>query len=131
MLTNRLLIKNKCTLFLQSRQQMTSSFQELHGVKIVQIRRYFWSVFPVFGLNTERYSVSLRIQSEYTKIRNGNNSAFGHFSRSVRKMKLWLIKKYNIMCNMPTLFLLMFPRTIIVNHMYTAVKNVVSNILFW
>ena len=32
------------------------------------------------------------------------------------------------MCNMPTLFLLMFPRTIIVNHMYTAVKNVVSNI---
>ena len=29
------------------------------------------------------------------------------------------------MCNMPTLFLLMFPRTIIVNHMYTAVKNLV------
>ena len=25
--------------------------------------------FPVFGLNTERYSVSLRIQSEYRNIR--------------------------------------------------------------
>ena len=30
-----------------------------------------------------------------------------------------------MMCNMPTLFLLIFPRTIIVNHMYTAVKNLV------
>ena len=29
------------------------------------------------------------------------------------------------MCNMPTLFLLMFPRTIVVNHMYTAVKKLV------
>ena len=38
--------------------------------------------FPVFGLNTEIYSVNLRIQSEYRKIRTRNNSAFGHFSRS-------------------------------------------------
>ena len=29
------------------------------------------SYFPVFRLNTERYSVSLRIQSEYRKIRTG------------------------------------------------------------
>ena len=36
--------------------------------------------FPVFGLNTEIYSVNLRIQSEYRKIRTGNNSAFGHFT---------------------------------------------------
>ena len=28
----------------------------------------FWSVFSAFGLNTERYSVSLRIQSECGKI---------------------------------------------------------------
>ena len=26
--------------------------------------------FPTFGLNTERYRVSLRIQSEFTKIRS-------------------------------------------------------------
>ena len=38
--------------------------------------------FPVFGLNTEFYSVNLRIQSEYRKIQTRNNSVFGHFSRS-------------------------------------------------
>ena len=38
--------------------------------------------FPVFGLNTERYSVSLRMQSEYRKIWTRNSSVFGHFSRS-------------------------------------------------
>ena len=29
----------------------------LHCVKSVQIRSFFWSVFPEFGLNTERYRV--------------------------------------------------------------------------
>ena len=38
--------------------------------KSVQIRIYFWSVFSC-------------IQSEYRKIRTTNNSAFGHFPRSV------------------------------------------------
>ena len=42
-----------------------------------------WSIsFPAFGLNTERYGVSLRIQSEYGKIRTRKNSVFGYFSRS-------------------------------------------------
>ena len=36
--------------------------------------------FPAFGLNTERYFVSLLIQSECGKIRTRNNSVFGHFS---------------------------------------------------
>ena len=44
--------------------------------------------FPVFGLNTERYSVSLRIQSEYRKIQPRNNSVFGHLLRSVFCCKL-------------------------------------------
>ena len=39
--------------------------------------------FPVFVLNTEIYSVNLRIQSEYRKIRTRKNPAFGHFSHSV------------------------------------------------
>ena len=51
-----------------------------HSVKSVQIRSFLWSVF--FGLNTERYWVSLRIQSECGKIRTRKNSVFGHFSRS-------------------------------------------------
>ena len=38
--------------------------------------------FPAFGLNTERYFVSLHIQSECGKIRTRKNSVFGHFSRS-------------------------------------------------
>ena len=38
--------------------------------------------FPVFGLNTERYSVYLRIRSEYRKIPTRNNSIFGHISHS-------------------------------------------------
>ena len=38
--------------------------------------------FPAFRLNTERYSVSLRIQSKCRKMRTRRNSLFGHFSHS-------------------------------------------------
>ena len=38
-------------------------------MKSVRIRSYSGPHFPVFGLNTERYSVSLRIQSECGKMR--------------------------------------------------------------
>ena len=38
--------------------------------------------FRAFGLKTERYSVTLRIQSECGKIRTRTNSVFGHFSRN-------------------------------------------------
>ena len=41
-------------------------------VKSARIRSYFGQYFPAFGLNTERYHVSLRIQSECGKIRNTN-----------------------------------------------------------
>ena len=40
-----------------------------HCVKSVRIRSYFGPYFPAFGLNTERYGVSLRIQSECGKLR--------------------------------------------------------------
>ena len=51
--------------------------------------------FPAFELNTERYFVSLRIQSECGKIRTRKNSVFGHFSRSVSETGIavpWSIK---------------------------------------
>ena len=35
-----------------------------HFVKSVLIRSFFGPYFPAFGANTERYRVSLRIQSE-------------------------------------------------------------------
>ena len=38
-------------------------------VKSVRIWSYSGPYFPAFGLNTERYSISLRIQSECEKIR--------------------------------------------------------------
>ena len=38
--------------------------------------------FPVFGLNTEIYSVNLRFQSEYRIIRIRKNSIFADFSLS-------------------------------------------------
>ena len=40
-----------------------------HCVKSVRIRSYSGPYFTVFGLNTERYGVFFRIQSEYGKIR--------------------------------------------------------------
>ena len=44
--------------------------------------------FPVFGLNTDIYSVNLRIQSKYRKIRTRKNSVFGHFSSSVKDKEI-------------------------------------------
>ena len=52
-----------------------------HSVKSVHIRSYSGPYFPAFGLNTEKYSVSLRIQSECGKIRTRKSSVSGHFSR--------------------------------------------------
>ena len=52
--------------------------------------------FPAFGLNRERYFVSLRIQSECGKIQTRNNSVFGHFSRSVSCAQLRL--KWRAVC---------------------------------
>ena len=48
-------------------------------VKKVRIRSFSGSYFPAFGLNTERYGVSLRIQSECRKMRTKKPE---HFSRS-------------------------------------------------
>ena len=38
--------------------------------------------FPAFGLNRERYSVSLRAYSDCGEIRTRKNFVFGHFLRS-------------------------------------------------
>ena len=43
--------------------------------------------FPAFGLNTERYEASIRIQPKYGKIRMRKYSVSGHVSRSVTKTK--------------------------------------------
>ena len=72
------------SIFLKKLPQIDNCINVNHCVKSVQIRSYFWSLFSC--IRTEysviRYSVSLRIQSEYRKIRTRNNSVFGQFSRS-------------------------------------------------
>ena len=46
--------------------------------------------FPVFGLNTERYGVSLLIQFEYRRIWTRNNSVFGLSLRiQFKYRKIW------------------------------------------
>ena len=50
-----------------------------------------------FRLNTERYSVSVRIQFQCGKIRTRKNSAFGHFSRSVGIK--WTLVCFNLQIN--------------------------------
>ena len=50
--------------------------------KVSQYRAFSGPYFPVLGLDAERYSVSLHIQSEYRKIRTRKNFVFGHFSHS-------------------------------------------------
>ena len=48
---------------------MRPRMSPLHGVKSARIRSYSGPHFPAFGLNTERYCVSLCIQSECGKMR--------------------------------------------------------------
>ena len=49
--------------------------------KVTKYGVFFDPYFPVLGLNTEIYSVNLRIQSKYRKIRARKNAVFGHLSR--------------------------------------------------
>ena len=72
------LVPESLYVFLQVLKPKTS---EDHYVKSIQIRSFSGPYFLVFEVNTERYSVSLHIQSEYREIRTRINSVFGHFSR--------------------------------------------------
>ena len=58
-----------------------------HCVKSVRIQIFSAPYFPAFGLNKERYSVSLYIQSECGKMRTREtpNKETFHFSRSAKQ----------------------------------------------
>ena len=49
------------------------------------------SYFLALGLNTEIFSVNLRIQAKYSKKRTSKNSVLGHFSRSEIQLVLWSV----------------------------------------
>ena len=70
------LISKSWHLYLMTLREKVSKYEVFSGL-----------YFPVFGLNTEIYSVKLRIQSKYGKIRTRKNSTFGH---PLRGMSDWL-----------------------------------------
>ena len=47
---------------------LPSKGASIHYVKSVRVRSFSGPYFPTFGLNTEKYGVPLRIQSECGKI---------------------------------------------------------------
>ena len=60
-----------------------STFYAKHtALKVSKSGVFSGQHFPVFGLNTEIYSINLSIQSEYRKKRTRKNSVFGQFSHS-------------------------------------------------
>ena len=60
-------------------------------MKRVRIRIFSGPYFPAFGLNTERYSVSVRIQSELGKMQTRKTLNTDTFHTS--KIRLILYKK--------------------------------------
>ena len=62
-------------LFMKTDRANVQIYVIVHYVKSVQIWSYVWAVFSCIRLKTEIYSGSLRIQSEYRKIRYRNNWA--------------------------------------------------------
>ena len=69
-------------MFLHKQMPPLISQKGHHCVKSVQVRIFFLSVFPAFGLNRKVYSLNIRIQSKCGKIRTRRKPVFRHFSRS-------------------------------------------------
>ena len=57
--------------------------------EVSKYRVFSGPYFPAFGLNTERYELSLRIRSKCGKIRTRKNSVFGHFSHNGSFNQYW------------------------------------------
>ena len=87
--------KNCHKLFLFLRTCICMDSKRQHCVKSVQIRSFSGPYFPVFGLNTQIYSINFRIESEYEKIRTRKSSIFGHFSCSARN--IFTLQKIDIL----------------------------------
>ena len=86
--------------------------EAVHWVKSVRIRNFSGLYFPAFGLNTERYGVSLRIQSECKKIQTrkipntdillrSGNDVLGRFSKQPPMLSKFVIRNtyYTICCD--------------------------------
>ena len=72
--------------FVMKELNVIIKFKPSTARKVSKYGLFSGSYFPVFGLNMEIYSVNLRIQSKYGKIRSRKNSAFRLFSRSIEEV---------------------------------------------
>ena len=90
-----------------SKLQFSAMFSaHFHCVKSACIRSYsgphFSWIFPVFGLNTERYSVQIRENTA-----GQSNSEYGHFLRSAfrySRKKEWKELMFELVNNFKTFF---------------------------
>ena len=66
-------------------------------MKSAQIRSFFWLVFSRIGVNTERYGVSLRIQSKCGEIKTRvtpNTNTFTLVLTPTSSIHLWIAQRY-------------------------------------
>ena len=59
---------------------MFDRFLNAKCLRSARIQSFSGPYFPAFGLNTERYYISLGIQFEFWENNDQKNSAYGHFS---------------------------------------------------
>ena len=73
-----------------------------HWVKSVRIRSFTGPYFPAFGLNTERFGVSLCIQSECGKIRTRKTPNTGTFHTVHALETLLIVGSLNLLLDFTT-----------------------------
>lgn len=66
-----------------ARDPKTPNYSAYQGIKSFRIRKFFSPFLPAFDLNTDIYSLNLRIQPICRKMRIRQNSKYVHLSRSV------------------------------------------------
>ena len=66
--------------------EMLQGVKKWHCLKRGRVRSFSGLHFHAFELNTEIYSVNLRIQSKFGKMQTKKNSKYGHFSRCVKSL---------------------------------------------
>ena len=64
-------------------------------MKSVRIRSYSSPCFPAFGLNPERYSASLHIQSKCEKMLTRITPEYGHFLRGGENVVNTVVTLFN------------------------------------
>ena len=69
--------------YISSKAELDVQYRSSHCVQSVRILSFSSPYLPAFGLNTERYLVSLHIQSKSERNTDLKNSEYEHFSHSV------------------------------------------------